>query len=286
MTESAPAKVNLCLFLGPVRADGRHQLVTLFESISLADELALTVLPEGPDEVACPGVDGPNLVSAALRSLRDGGWGAPPVRIEISKRIPVAAGLGGGSADAAAALRLAEAVEPLPEGVALAIARRLGADVPSQLHPGLSLGTGAGEEVEALEPLGPHAFVIVPQPYPLVTAEVYQQADRLGLPRPGEDLQELHASVARAAAPGAVLAGELVVNDLEPATVALAPAVSELLEDLRQAGADQVLVCGSGPTVMGIYWGGDGAERAETGANSLRDKHPAAVSATPVLPSQ
>jgi 4-diphosphocytidyl-2-C-methyl-D-erythritol kinase len=284
--ETAPAKVNLCLFLGGVRADGRHELVTLFESVSLADELELTVLDEGLDEVRCPGVEGPNLVSAALAALRDAGWAGPPVRIEIDKRIPVAAGLGGGSADAAAALRLASAVQDVPDGVLERIARGLGADVPGQLRPGLSLGTGAGEELEPLEPLADHAFVIVPQPFPLATAEVYREADRLGLPRSQDELAGCRRAVAAAVAPGAALPDRIVVSDLQRATLSLAPDVAQALDDVRAAGADQALVCGSGPTVMGVYWGEQARPRAEHGLKRLTGKDPRAVFATPRLASQ
>jgi 4-diphosphocytidyl-2-C-methyl-D-erythritol kinase len=299
VNELAPAKINLCLFLGPVREDGRHELVTLFESISLADELRLTVLGEGaeaeraypgsPDEVVCPGVEGPNLVSAALDALRRHGWAGPPVRIEIDKRIPVAAGLGGGSADAAAALRLAQALSPshAPSFDVIAhISRELGADVPSQLRPGLSLGTGAGEEVDRLQPLARHAVVIVPQPFPLSTADVYREADRLELPRAPEELANLRRSVAAAAVPGAVLPDELLVNDLGPAAISLAPSVEEALRDVRQAGSDHALVCGSGPTVMGIYWGEQAERRAAEGAERLRSTYSQAVSTTPDLASQ
>jgi 4-diphosphocytidyl-2-C-methyl-D-erythritol kinase len=284
--ETAPAKVNLCLFLGGVRADGRHELVTLFESVSLADELELTVLDEGLDEVRCPGVEGPNLVSAALAALRDAGWAGPPVRIEIDKRIPVAAGLGGGSADAAAALRLASAVQDVPDGVLERIARGLGADVPGQLRPGLSLGTGAGEELEPLEPLADHAFVIVPQPFPLATAEVYREADRLGLPRSQDELAGCRRAVAAAVAPRAALPDRIVVSDLQRATLSLAPDVAQALDDVRAAGADQALVCGSGPTVMGVYWGEQARPRAEQGLTRLTGKDPRAVFATPRLASQ
>ncbi len=213
----APAKVNLCLFLGPTRGDGRHRLVTLFESISLCDDLELTPLEAGEDEVVCPGLDGPNLVAAALAGLRRAGWGAPPVRVEIRKRIPVAAGLGGGSADAAAALRLAEALAPVPEEVVGRVARELGADVPAQLAPGLALGTGAGEEVQPLEPLASHAFVIVPQEVGLSTADVYREADRLSVPRDAGELAARRRELAGAAAPGRRLPPGLLVNDLEPA---------------------------------------------------------------------
>ena len=286
MKETAPAKVNLCLFLGPTRSDGRHELVTLFESISLADELEMTDLDAGPDEVLCRGVAGPNLVSAALHALRDAGWAGPSVRIEIAKRIPVAAGLGGGSADAAAALRLASSVEAVDERVLERIAAELGADVPSQLRPGLWLGTGAGEEIEPVAPLAAHGFVIVPQPFPLSTAEVYREADRLGLPRTAAELADSRSALAAAVASGAALPAEIVVNDLEPATVSLAPSVSGALRAVRRAGADQALVCGSGPTAMGIFWGEDGPRRADAGAGRLRAEYPQTVSATPTLASQ
>src|SRR5947209_5356449 len=159
----APGKVNLCLFLGGRREDGRHELVTLFQSVSLADELSLTIrdAQAREDEVVCPVVEGPNLVSAALAGLRRRGWDAPPVRIDVVKRVPIAAGMGGGSADAAAALRLAVEVAPgRPEEIA-ALAAELGADVPSQLVPGLVLGTGAGELTEPFEPILEHALLIL-----------------------------------------------------------------------------------------------------------------------------
>jgi len=276
----APAKLNLCLSLGPVREDGRHELVTVFESISLADELSLSAIDGPEDEVVCPGVEGPNLVAAALRALRAAGWDAPPVRVEVEKRIPVAAGLGGGSADAAAALRLAEGLDPLGPGLAERIARELGADVPAQLVPGVSLGTGAGEVVEPLPPLSEHAFVIVPQPFALSTPEVYREADRLDLPRP--DLSAWQGRLGAALGPGVALPSELMINDLEGAAVSLAPAVEHALEAVQAAGADRALVCGSGPTVAGIFWGGDAEGRAQRAAEALIASHPGATAAVPV----
>ncbi len=182
----APGKVNLCLFLGGVRDDGRHELVTVFESISLADELVMSPAAGPDDEVVCAGVPEPNLVTRTLKGLRARGWSAPPVRVTVEKRVPVAAGMGGGSADAAATLRLAARLEPVSHSVLSELAVGLGADVPSQLAPGLALGTGAGDIVHSLRALGPHAFLILPQPVGLATAEVYREADRLGLPRPAE----------------------------------------------------------------------------------------------------
>ncbi|MGN6167650.1 MAG: 4-(cytidine 5'-diphospho)-2-C-methyl-D-erythritol kinase, partial [Solirubrobacteraceae bacterium] len=92
----APGKVNLCLFLGPTRPDGRHELVTLFESVSLADELSVSVRPRPPDAVRCGDLDGPNLAAVALERLRARGWEGPALDVELTKQIPVAAGMGGG----------------------------------------------------------------------------------------------------------------------------------------------------------------------------------------------
>lgn len=282
LRERAPAKINLCLFLGPLRADGRHELVTVFESISMADELELSVLPDGRDEVFCPDVPDPNLVADALVALRDAGWTAPPVRLVIHKRIPVAAGLGGGSADAAAAIRLADNLEPLRDGLALEIARRLGADVPSQLTPGVSLGTGAGELVRPLAPLAPHAFVIVPAAFRLSTAEVYREADRRGLPRSADDLLDRRRAVEAGLKRGQRLPDALAMNDLGRAALSLAPEIAQALVGLRDVGADQIIICGSGPTVAGVHWGEGSIERAESAAAELRPAHPGAQLALPV----
>jgi 4-diphosphocytidyl-2-C-methyl-D-erythritol kinase len=278
--ESAPAKINLCLFLGPVRGDGRHELVTVYESVSLADELVVT--DGAVDEVLAPGVAGPNLVAAALAGLRRLGWQAPPLRVEIEKRIPVAAGMGGGSADAAAMLRLAPRLAPVNADAVAGLAAQLGADVPAQLTPGVALGTGAGEIVSPRPALAEHALVIVPQPIALSTAAVYREADRLGLPRAGDELSALGVRVEAALEPGARFPDELLVNDLHPAAVALAARIEPALRALLGAGADAALVCGSGPTAAGIVWGQDAGGRAEELARELSSRGVTAWAATPV----
>jgi len=278
--ELAPGKVNLALFLGPVRGDDRHELVTAIESVSLADELDVAFLSDGPDQVVCEAVKGDNLVATALKALRAGGWTAPPVRVHIRKRIPIAAGMGGGSADAAALLRVAQRLAPVPEIGRLAA--ELGADVPSQLEPGLVLGTGAGEVIEARPALASHAFVVVPQPRPLSTAHVYAEADRLGLPRSEDGLAAKFAALESALGAGARLPAELAVNDLEPAAVSLCPEVAAALDAVRSAGADHAMVCGSGPTVAGVCWGKDAAERVESISAQLGDTFPGVTSAVPV----
>src|SRR5687767_3181287 len=173
MVVRAPAKLNLCLYVGEARSDGLHELRSIFCPLMLADRIE--VHSEEEDEVVCDGVEGPNLAATALAALRERGWEGPPLRIEIDKRIPVAAGLGGGSADAAAVLRLAQGQVPGLE----ALAGELGADVTSQLEPRFALVGGAGERVEALPDPGEFAVVLIPFEEGLSTGAVYAEADRL-----------------------------------------------------------------------------------------------------------
>jgi 4-diphosphocytidyl-2-C-methyl-D-erythritol kinase len=258
--ERAPAKVNLGLYLGPTRADGRHELVTVFDSVSVFDELEIAGGPA--DEVVCEGVSGRNLVADALAGLRGAGWAAPPVTVVIRKRIPVAAGMGGGSADAAAMLRCAPRLAPVADGVLERIAAALGADVPSQLHPGPSLGTGTGEILVPLRGLAPYGLLVLPQPFPLATGDVYREADRLGLARPGGELGPLAVEMSNRLP-------DRLVNDLQPAAVSLAPQIGVVIARAREAGADDAIVCGSGPTVIGVFRGADGERRAERAVAEL-----------------
>src|SRR5439155_4063632 len=149
----APAKVTLCLNVGERRDHCLHAICSLFQSVTLADELVMQPARADGDELICAGVSGPNLAAEALARFRERfGWRDPAVRIAIEKRIPVAAGLGGGSADAAAVLRLALAASGIEAAAdeLRALAMSLGADVPSQLWPGAHLVTGAGERVEPI----------------------------------------------------------------------------------------------------------------------------------------
>lgn len=274
ISERAPAKINLCLFLGPTRDDGRHELVTLFDSVSLYDDLVITGAPR--DEVICEGVEGPNLVADALAALREAGWPAPPIRVTITKHIPVAAGMGGGSADAAALLRRAASLASIPPDSVAAIAASLGADVPSQLAPGPLLGTGTGADVASVPDPPAYGVVVVPQPFALSTADVYREADRLGLARSADELAWVHDRLTSAFTP------ELVVNDLQLAALSLAPDIGSALEVAVEAGADDALVCGSGPTVIGLFWGADGGSRAREAADRVRPAFPAVVVVDPV----
>jgi 4-diphosphocytidyl-2-C-methyl-D-erythritol kinase len=245
----APAKLNLCLYLGPRREDGLHRLCSLFEPLALADLLEVTEADR--DEVVCAGIEGENLAAAALSALRRRGWRRPPLRVEIEKRVPVAAGLGGGSADAAAVLRLAAGEVGDLQG----LAAELGADVPSQLHPSLALVGGAGEQVEPLPDPVPHAALLLPDGGGLGTAAVFAEADRLGCGRPTEELEGLAVRLRGAAGAGAspLSYPELLVNDLEPAARSLRPGIGASLDRLRAAGAAVTLLSGSGPTAVGLF---------------------------------
>jgi 4-diphosphocytidyl-2-C-methyl-D-erythritol kinase len=245
----APAKLNLCLYLGRVRDDGLHELCSLFEPLALAD--LITVTPAEGDEVICPGIEGENLAAKALAALRERGWEREPLRVEIEKRVPIAAGLGGGSGDAAAILQLAAGeVSNLTE-----LAARLGADVPSQLRPSLALVRGAGEHVFPLPNPVEHAAVLLPGGGGLSTAAVFAEADRLGLGREPVELDELATQLRQVAGAGdsPLDYPEMLVNDLEPAALSLRPDIGAALEELRGAGAPVAILGGSGPTAVGLF---------------------------------
>ncbi len=294
----APAKVNLGLFLGPSReTDSRHELVSVMQSISLADELTLELAPTdiGEDEVHCPGVSGSpreNLVARALRAFREAsGWQAPPLRLSVCKRIPVAAGLGGGSADAAATLRLLRHASGLgDERLLLELAGELGADVPAQVTPGRWLASGAGERLESRpDPRAGLGLLLLPAAEGLETAAVYGEADRLGLARTADALEELAGSLHAALGHGAPLppATELLHNDLQRAAVSLRPEIADTLRQARGAGADIELLSGSGPTVIGLFAGAgrspeSGFALARLAAEEFAERVPAALSATTV----
>ena len=154
----------------------------------------------------------------------------------------------------------------------------LGLGVPA----GLALGTGAGEIVQPLAPLAPHALLILPQAGQLATAEVYREADRLGLPRIASELSARCRELVSGLDSGSELPARMVVNDLEPAAVSLCPQIEDALEHARRSGADHAIVCGSGPTVAGLYWGTEALARATTGAQALGARFAGAVAVGPV----
>jgi 4-diphosphocytidyl-2-C-methyl-D-erythritol kinase len=284
----APAKINLGLFVGPLRGqDGRHELVSVMQSISLADELTLEPAPEAQrDELVCPGVQTPpedNLAMRALAAFREvSGWDAGPVRLQVEKRVPVAAGLGGGSGDAAAALRLAAAASGLgDQDMLLSIAATLGADVSAQVSPGRWLARGAGERLLALPgPRAPFGVLVLPDAEPLATAAVYGELDRHGALRSSEELERLAAELEQALVDGRPLPpAELIANDLQAPALALCPSIAASLSRARAAAAQTAIVSGSGPTVLGLY---DSPDEARGAAQALLAQGISAQAATPV----
>ena len=258
MIERAPAKINVCLFLGPQRPDGRHELVTIFQPVDIKD--SVTLAHSDHDEIVCPEVEGENIAAAAVAAFKSETRFDEPVRISIRKRIPIAGGMAGGSADAAATLRLLARRSGIKTDLH-AIADRLGADVPAQIKPARYLATGSGEVLERLEPVAPYGVLVLPGPEPLSTGAVFRQAVEMGLQRSDEDLAARLAEV-RAALPDVPAA--LAVNDLEPAALALMPEIGDRMDQARAAGADHVMVSGSGPTVLGLFRDADAPDTVPT----------------------
>lgn len=256
MHEWAFAKLNLVLHVGRPGADGLHPLCSIFASVGLADAVEVEPAHAGSDSVECPGVSGTNLAQAALTAFRRRVPALPALRVRIEKRIPVAAGLGGGSADAAAVLRAANRIAepPLSTEALREIAAGVGSDVPSQVEPSHALVQGTGEVLEVVQ-LPALVALLVPQDEGLSTAGVYKELDRMRGWREQLDPEPLRRFV-RSPDPGAL------ENDLQPAALALRPELAGVLDALRRAGALGALVSGSGPTCFGLFAGHEQAERA------------------------
>ena len=252
MLVHAPAKLNLCLYLGRAARDGLHELCSLFEPLALADLIAVAEAER--DEVLCAGVEGENLAARALAALRERGWDAPPLRIEIEKRIPVAAGLGGGSADAAAVLRLAAGEVADLQRLAAETRRRrpLAAACPS-----LALVRGAGERVErAARPRPRTPSSCCRAAAGSRTAEVFAEADRLGLGRDGAELEAL--ATPACARPPAPAPRRSPTPSCSSTTSSRPPARCARRSATRSRrcaapGAPVALLTGSGPTAVGLF---------------------------------
>jgi 4-diphosphocytidyl-2-C-methyl-D-erythritol kinase len=239
----APAKVNLALVVGPIRDDGKHEVLTVLQRIDLVDRIELddasTLRVEGfPDDT---------LVSAALEVLARSANVEPHWRVRIKKEIPVAAGLGGGSSDAATALRLANATlpEPLADDELLRIAAGIGADVPFFLVDGPQLGRGDGSELEALDlPQDFWVLVLLPRGAAKTsTADIYGAFDtRHGAAGFAERRQLLLDRLAEVERPRDL--ARLPANDL---------ASSPLTEAFLAAGAFRADVSGAGPALYGLF---------------------------------
>ncbi len=255
VTVRVPGKVNLYLAVGDRRADGYHELTTVFHAVSLFDEvtvrnadvLSLQISGEGADDLS---TDETNLAWQAAELMAEHVGRAPDISITVDKSIPVAGGMAGGSADAAAVLVAINELWELgvPRRDLHTLAAQLGSDVPFALHGGTALGTGRGEELATVLSRSTFHWVLAFAARGLSTAAVFSELDRLrdiGAPprldEPGQVLAALAAGDPQQLAP-------LLGNELQPAATSLDPTLRRALRAGVEAGALAAVVSGSGPT--------------------------------------
>ena len=271
-----PSKINLHLGVGPLRADGFHELSTVYHAISLFDELTarpgdtrtLTMEGEGAGELA---LDDSNLIMRAARALAARARVPAYARLHLRKSIPLAGGLAGGSADAAAALLACDLLwgtgfsrDELAE-----IGAELGSDVPFLLHGGTALGTGHGETVSPIlaRPTTWH-WVVAIADGGLSTPEVYRELDRLrDSPWPPTALESPDELMSALRQRRPEVLGAALANDLQPAALSLRPALADVLKAGYDAGAVAGIVSGSGPTCVFLAADGAHAERVAADLN-------------------
>ena len=267
-----PAKINIGLEICARRADGYHEIDTLFLPIRLYDLLALELLPGADGRIELEVVAGPGIrAGAAPADARNLAWRAARagldalgvrdgLRMRLEKRIPVAAGLGGGSSDAAAVLLGLEQLtgRSLPAHERASLALSLGADVPFFLDPRPARGRGLGEKLEPIPGLPELWWVLATLPVEISTAEAYRSASsELTLPRQASSIAALLGPSGLSACPP---------NDLEAAATRWHPEIAEARRALQGAGAIATGMSGSGPTVFGNFASAADAERAAASA--------------------
>jgi 4-diphosphocytidyl-2-C-methyl-D-erythritol kinase len=270
-----PAKINLHLGVGALRPDGFHELTTIYHAISLFDELraspgdtlTLTMEGEGAGELA---LDDTNLILRAARALAAHARVPAYARLHLRKSIPLAGGLAGGSADAAATLLACDTLwgTGVPRDELSDIGAELGSDVPFLLHGGTALGTSRGEAVSPIlaRPTTWH-WVVAIADAGLSTPQVYRELDRLrDSPWPPTPLTSADALMAALRQRDPEVLGAALGNDLQPAALALRPELAEVLKAGYDAGAIAGVVSGSGPSC--VFLAADAAH-AETIAAGL-----------------
>ncbi len=282
---SAPAKVNLYLILVGKRPDGYHELETCLHALDLADELSLEVDGVAPGAIelqlaqeASTGFEvtaGPdNLICRAAEAFRKSTGITDGVRFSVTKRIPAGGGLGGGSSDAAAALRLLNQQfgEPLDRAALHRIAAELGADVPFFLTGGTQIGSGVGDRlVPVTDPPSFH-FVLITPPYGSSTAEVYRRchAPSLQATRLHKDEAGTRISPNNAIWRGDLAVPEGFVNDLEAAAMEAEPRLANLRDRVVECGYPAVRMSGSGSTLFVAFPLESEAVRAREALDFLR----------------
>jgi 4-diphosphocytidyl-2-C-methyl-D-erythritol kinase len=275
-----PAKVNLQLSVGPRRTDGYHDLATVFQAISLHDEViarpadAITVTVEGvgtATDVSGVPTDGTNLAVRAARALAARAGISDGVALRIRKAIPVAGGMAGGSADAAAALLACDALwgTGLSRADLDELAAGLGADVPFGLLGNTALGVARGDRLSEVLGRGAFHWVLAVDTEGLSTAAVYAECDRLRgaaeVPEPVAD----PALMSALRAGDAAALGRALSNDLEAAALSLRPSLARTLAAGRELGVLGAMVSGSGPTCAFLVANAEAALDVAVGLSAL-----------------
>lgn len=257
-TYEAPAKLNLSLLVSPPRPDGYHPLESLVQTIEWCDQLQVELGEEGVDIFESDIED--NLVERALAELRKTA-GVPPLALELIKDIPVAAGLGGGSSDAAAALLAGSDFGDVERSELPDVAHRVGADVTLFLTGGTLMMRGVGYDIESVRPLDDFAVAVVVPDFGLVTKDVYQRWDTLegpaGTPVTDEFL------------PPSLRGGMPMRNDLLPAALDVEPRLGDFMSDVSSVWGTPVCLTGSGSACFGYFATLDEATDAATAVSDL-----------------
>jgi 4-diphosphocytidyl-2-C-methyl-D-erythritol kinase len=269
VTVRAPAKVNLALAVGPRRPDGYHDLATVFHALSLYEEVVATtaedvvVTVEGPDADLVP-LDEDNLAVRAARALAAYAGVDARVHLHLRKGVPVAGGMAGGSADAAASLVACDALWHTGLGRAelQTLAGRLGSDVPFALHGGTAVATGRGERLTPALVSGTYHWVVAVPDGGLSTPEVYGELDRMrerdrAGPEADGPVVVPPRLLAALRAGDAEALGSTLANDLQDAACRLRPGLRDTLEAGRDLGALGAVVSGSGPSCVFLARDGD-----------------------------
>ena len=253
----AAAKINLALFVGPRREDGYHEIVSVMQSVALWDELWVSPADEGLELMVESGglpAGESNLVLVAAREIARRTRDRPGARFRLRKGIPVAAGLGGGSADGAAAMLALDRLWGLglPAANLRAMAAEVGSDVPFCLAGGTQLATGRGERLAPVERARALWWLLGIDQTGLGSADVYRRHDELGRPpappRAGR-ADTLVAALGDGTVDGVAAA---LANDLEPAAFDLRPDLADAKRRLLEAGAAGAVMSGSGPTMLAL----------------------------------
>ncbi|MCS6965299.1 MAG: 4-(cytidine 5'-diphospho)-2-C-methyl-D-erythritol kinase [Candidatus Kapabacteria bacterium] len=263
LSEFAPAKLNLGLWILGRRDDGYHELLSLMVPIDWGDELMAETSPDLCIRYQPPQLFERDLVRQAAERMQETLRISRGAKILVHKRIPIGSGLGGGSSDAAATVRLLQRLwgHRVDDEQLQRLAQGLGSDVPFFLRPQPAVVRGRGERIQPVSMCLPYSFLVLYPGFPIATAWAYAQVDLAGVVRCSEPAVEWEAIV-----PSLALQPELfqryLVNEFEPVLFAHYPVLRQLRDELLQAGAFYAAVTGSGSAVFGVFATEDEARRA------------------------